>query len=79
MEHDVPVAYEIRVDGHLDDRWAASFDGWSMTKEVDGTTTLRGPRIDQSALHGVLQRLRDIGVSLRSIEAVGGACPGPAD
>jgi hypothetical protein len=58
------VQYEIRVKGHLDPRWAAWFDGLSLTPEVDGTTVLRGPIVDQAALHGVLQKLRDIGIPL---------------
>jgi hypothetical protein len=62
-----PVQYEIRVTGHLDSRWAAWFDGLSLTRADDGTTVLRGPIVDQAALHGVLQKLRDIGVPLVSV------------
>jgi hypothetical protein len=62
-----PVQYEIRVTGHLDTRWEAWFDGLSLTREGDGTTVLRGPIVDQAALHGVLQKLRDIGVPLVSV------------
>jgi hypothetical protein len=61
------VQYEIRVTGHLESRWAAWFDGLSLTPEEDGTTVLRGPIVDQAALHGVLQKLRDIGVPLVSV------------
>ena len=53
--------YEIRVQGHLDSRWAAWFDGLSLTAEPDGTTAIRGPVVDQAALHGLLQKVRDIG------------------
>src|ERR1700710_76547 len=53
--------YEIRVKGHLEHRWAASFDGMTLTNESDGTTSIHGPVIDQAALHGVLRRLRDTG------------------
>ena len=48
--------YEIRLQGHLDTRWAAWFDGLSLTHESDGTTVIRGPVVDQAALHGLLQR-----------------------
>jgi hypothetical protein len=59
--------YEIRIQGHLDARWAAWFDGLTLTKDGDGTTTLRGPVIDQAALHGLLQRVRDVGLPLLSV------------
>jgi hypothetical protein len=59
--------YEIRVRGHLDTRWAAWFEGMSLTRAADGTTTLKGVVADQAALHGLLQRLRDLGVPLISI------------
>ena len=61
------VQYEIRVTGHLNARWAAWFDGLSLTRAEDGTTVLRGQIVDQAALHGVLQKLRDIGVPLISV------------
>ena len=61
------VQYEIRVTGHLDTRWAAWFDGLSLTGADDGTTVIRGPVVDQAALHGVLQKLRDLGVPLISV------------
>jgi hypothetical protein len=59
--------YEIRLKGHLDARWAAWFDGLSLTKASDGTTVLHGPVADQAALHGVLQKLRDLGLPLLSV------------
>jgi hypothetical protein len=59
--------YEIRLDGRLDDRWAAWFDGLVMAHESDGTTTLRGRVVDQTALHGFLQRIRDLGLPLVSV------------
>ena len=61
------VQYEIRVEGHLSARWEAWFDGLSLTRADDGTTVIRGPLVDQAALHGVLQKLRDIGVPLVSL------------
>jgi hypothetical protein len=59
--------YEIRLDGRLDDRWAAWFDGLTLSHEDDGTTTLRGPVTDQTALHGLLQKIRDLGLPLVSV------------
>jgi hypothetical protein len=59
--------YEIRVKGHLGSRWAAWFDGLSLATEDDGITVIRGPVIDQAALHGVLQTLRDVGIPLISL------------
>ncbi len=62
--------YEIRLRGHLDARWAAWFDGLRLTHEADGTTSLTGPMIDQAALHGLLQKVRDLGVPLISITQI---------
>ena len=59
--------YEIRVKGHLGPRWAAWFDGLSLTSADDGTTVIRGEVVDQSALHGLLQKVRDIGIPLVSL------------
>jgi hypothetical protein len=59
--------YVIRVKGRLDARWAASFDGMHLTNEDDGTTTIDGPVVDQAALHGLLQKLRDVGIPLISL------------
>lgn len=64
------MQYEIRVDGHLGTRWAAWFDGFAITSETDGTTVLRGSVVDQAALHGLLQKLRDVGVPLISLTQV---------
>jgi len=62
-----PGRYEIRLKGHLDSRWAAWFDGLSLTNSSDGTTILCGPVADQAALHGLLQKVRDLGLPLISI------------
>ena len=59
--------YEVRVKGRLDDRWAAWFDGFSLTHEGDGTTVLGGFVADQAALHGVLRRLADVGLPIVSV------------
>jgi hypothetical protein len=64
---DGSLRYEIRLNGHLDSRWAAWFDGLSLTTAGDGTTALRGPVVDQAALHGVLQQVRDTGLPLISV------------
>ncbi len=64
---DGPPRYEIRLQGHLGPRWAAWFDGLTLTNEADGTTALRGPLIDQAALHGALQKVRDTGLPLVSV------------
>ncbi len=59
--------YEIRLQGHLEPRWAVWFDGLRLTHESDGTTVISGPVVDQAALHGLLQKLRDVGMPLVSI------------
>jgi len=62
-----PMVYEIRLAGHLDPRWAAWFDGLAVTTHADGSTVIAGPIPDQAALHGVLQRVRDLGLTLVSV------------
>jgi hypothetical protein len=62
--------YEFRIDGHLDDHWSGWLDGLTLTHEADGTTTLRGAGIDQAKLHGLLTKLRDLGATLISVEAI---------
>jgi hypothetical protein len=69
------VQYEIRVQGHLGPRWAAWFDGLSLTTEDDGSTVIRGRVVDQAALHGLLQKLRDLGVPLLSLTQVSPEAP----
>jgi hypothetical protein len=59
--------YEICVGGHLGKRWAAWFDGMTLADEDDGTTVIRGPVVDQAALHGLPQTLRDLGITLLSL------------
>ena len=75
-ERDQGGTYEIRLGGRLDDRWAAWFDGLSLTHEIDGITVFRGPVADQAALHGLLQKVRDIGLPLVSVRCVGPDRPG---
>jgi hypothetical protein len=62
--------YEIRLKGHLDTRWAAWFDGLTLTHASDGTTVIHGPVVDQAALHGLLQKVRDVGLPLVSVARV---------
>jgi hypothetical protein len=65
-----PGWYEIRLKGYLDARWAAWFDRMTLSREGDGTTRLQGPVSDQAALHGLLQRVRDVGLPLLSVARV---------
>jgi hypothetical protein len=62
-----PGSYEIRIKGHLDKRWAAWFEGLKITLEEDGNTLLTGSVVDQAALHGLLKKVRDLGMSLVSV------------
>jgi hypothetical protein len=59
--------YEIRVGGHLAPRWADWFDGMTLTPQHDGTTVIRASVADQSALHGLLRKVNDLGVPLISV------------
>jgi hypothetical protein len=65
-----PTHYHLRVQGHLDDHWAAWFGDLTLTHDGDGTTTLRGSVADQAELHGLLARIRDLGVTLISVQQV---------
>ena len=69
-EHHQPVRYELRVSGYLDDRWSEWFDDLTLTHESDGTTTMCGPVVDQAALHSLLIKIRDLGMTLVSVHAV---------
>ena len=64
------MQYEIRIEGHLGSGWAAWFDGLRLTDEDDGTTVIRGALVDQAALHGLLQKLRDLGIPLVSLTQI---------
>jgi hypothetical protein len=73
-----PQLYEIRVAGHLSANWAARFEGLSMRHEPEGETVLTG-MLDQAAIHGVLIRIRDLGLKLVSVNRIaptGGRHPG---
>jgi hypothetical protein len=75
-DHDEPGLYEIRIKGHLDDKWAAWFGGLTLTREDNGETLLTGPVVDQAALHGLLRKVRDLAMPLLSVTRVR---PGQAD
>jgi len=62
--------YEVRLTGHLDARWTAWFDGLTVRHDDDGTTVISGRIADQAALHGLLQRVRDLGLPLISVSRV---------
>jgi hypothetical protein len=68
--HRGPGRYEIRLKAHLDARWSAWFDGLTVTHDSDGTTIIHGPVADQAALHGLLQKTRDLGLPLISVNYV---------
>jgi hypothetical protein len=68
--HQNPGRYEIRLKGHLPSRWAAWFDGLTITHGSDGTTIIHGPVADQAALYGLLQKTRDLGLPLISVNHV---------
>ena len=61
------VWYEIRLKGHLDDRWADWFEGLTINREANGETLLTGPVVDQAALHGWLRKVPDLGLPLVSV------------
>ena len=69
------TVYQIRIKGHLSQSWIDWFDGLSITLEEDGDTLLTGPVIDQAALHGLLKKVRDLGLPLVSINPLE---PGPS-
>jgi hypothetical protein len=59
--------YEIRTQGRISDRWSDWFEGMALVHEPDGTTVIRCPALDQAALHGVLAKVRDLGLPLISV------------
>ncbi len=69
-DHDGRGLYEIRIQGHLDDRRAAWFEGLTLTREANGDTLLSGPVVDQAALHGLLRKVRDLGMPLISVSRI---------
>lgn len=65
-----PVLYQIRIKGHLSREWKDCFGGWSITLEKDGDTLMTGLVIDQAALHGLLKKVRDLGLPLISVSPI---------
>lgn len=66
----MPDLYQIRVSGHLDSRWAAAFADLRLIREPDGTTVISGIGDDQAALHGLLRKVRDLGLPLISVTRI---------
>ena len=66
-----PIVYQIRVKGHLGSQWTDWFGGLTVTLEDNGETLLTGPVVDQAALHGLLKKVRDLGMPLVSVVSVG--------
>jgi len=62
-----PIIYQIRIEGHLGSQWTDWFDGLTITQEEDGQTLITGPMTDQAALHGLLKKVRDLGLPLLSV------------
>jgi hypothetical protein len=71
-----PMVYQIRIKGHLGSQWTHWFEGLTITLEDNGDTLLTGPVVDQAALHGLLRKVRDLGMPLVSVSPVE---PGQAD
>lgn len=65
---DQPVVYQIRIKGHLGPQWTEWFEGMAVTREENGDTLLTGPVIDQAALHGLIKKVRDLGLPLLSVK-----------
>ena len=64
------MVYQIRIKGHLGPQWTGWFEGLTITLEEDGNTLLTGPVIDQAALHGLLKKVRDLGMPLLSVNSI---------
>lgn len=65
-----PTIYQIRIKGHLSSQWTDWFEGLTITLEEDGKTLLTGPAIDQATLHGILKKIRDLGMPLLSVKPI---------
>jgi hypothetical protein len=74
-----PMIYQIRLKGHLGQQWTAWFEGLTLTLEKNGDTLLTGPVVDQAALHGLLRKVRDLGLPLLSVTHVEPGQAGTSD
>ena len=70
-QNEKAMTYQIRIEGQLGEQWTDWFEGLTITQEEDGTTVLTGPVLDQSALHGLLKKVRDLGAPLVSVNRMG--------
>jgi hypothetical protein len=75
----LPVIYQIRLKGHLGSQWTDWFDGLTITLEEDGDTLLTGPVVDQAGLHGLLKKVRDLGMPLVSVSPLEHGRTDPSD
>lgn len=78
-DRDQPAVYHIRIAGHLGRQWTEWFEGLAMTLDANGDTILTGPVVDQAALHGVLKKVRDLGIPLLSVVCVQSGQAGVSD
>ena len=69
-KHTSTEIFEIRLKGHLDRRWENWFEGMTITLTAEGDTVLTGPVADQAALHGLLKKVRDVGLPLRALHCL---------
>jgi hypothetical protein len=70
IDPDQPIVYQIKIKGQLDHQWTDWFEGLAITLEDNGDTLLTGPVVDQAALHGLLRKIRDVGLPLVSLGPV---------
>ncbi len=77
-QRQLPSGYRLRINGHLDQHWSSWFGDLTLTREDDGTTCLTGAIADQAELHGLLSKIRDLGVTLISVEVVDARTTEPA-
>jgi hypothetical protein len=70
IDPDQPMVYQIKIKGHLGPQWTDWFEGLTITLEENGDTLLTGPVVDQAALHGLLKKVRDLGMPLLSVDPV---------